>query len=233
LAAERRARQVIQANPKSAMGYNLLAEAAHFRGQAAVALDALRKAHEVDKSQASLSKLMRATFNQQGAKPALELGDTWLKRNPNDLAVRSVMAEVHVRGGDFAAARKQYEAILKQRPNHAETLNSLANVLMETKDPGAVAMAERAYKADAQNPLLMDTAGWANHLAGNNDRALQLLREARLRAPDIADIRYHLGAVLAKAGRNAEAREELQAALRANVKFSSVEAARKLLLTLN
>jgi putative PEP-CTERM system TPR-repeat lipoprotein len=232
-AAERRARQFIQANPKSAMGYNLLAEVAHARGQAAVALDALRKAHEADKSQASLSKLMRATFNQQGAKPALELGDAWLKRNPNDLAVRSVMAEIQVRGGDFAAARKQYEAILTQRPNHAETLNSLANVLMETKDPGAVAMAERAYKADSQNPLLMDTAGWANHLAGNNDRALQLLREARLRAPDIADIRYHLGAVLAKVGRNAEAREELQAALRANVKFSSVEAARKLLLTLN
>jgi putative PEP-CTERM system TPR-repeat lipoprotein len=232
-AAERRARQVIQATPKSAMGYNLLAEVAHSRGQAAVALDALRKAHDADRSQASLSKLMRATFNQQGAKPALELGDAWLKRNPNDLAVRSVMAEVSVRGGDFAAARRQYEAILKQRPNHAETLNSLANVLMETKDPGAVTMAERAYKADSQNPLLMDTAGWANHLAGNNDRALQLLREARLRAPDIADIRYHLGAVLAKVGRNAEAREELQAALRANVKFSSVEAARKLLLTLN
>ncbi|KQY79420.1 XrtA/PEP-CTERM system TPR-repeat protein PrsT [Pelomonas sp. Root1444] len=232
-AAERRARQVIQASPKSAMGYNLLAEVAHFRGQSDVALEALRKAHEADKSQASLSKLMRATFNQHGAKPALELGDTWLKRNPNDLAVRSVMAEIQLRGSDFASARRQYEAILKQRPNHAETLNNLANVLMETRDPGAVAMAERALKADSQNPLLMDTAGWANHLAGNNDRALQLLREARLRAPDVADIRYHLGAVLAKVGRGAEAREELQAALRVNVKFSSVEAARKLLATLN
>ena len=147
---------------------------------------------------ASLTKLIRVTYNQQGAKPALELGDAWLKRHPNDLAVRSVMAEVNLRGSDFASARRQYEAILKQRPNHAETLNSLANVLMETKDPGAVAMAERAYKADSQNPLLMDTAGWANHLAGNQDRALQLLREARLRAPDVADIRYHLGAVLAK-----------------------------------
>lgn len=232
-AAERRARQVIQAAPKSAMGYNLLAEVAHSRGQPAVVLDSLRKAHELDKSQASLSKLIRVTFNQQGAKPALDLGDAWLKRNPDDLAVRSAMAEVSLRGGDFAAARRQYETILKRRPNHAETLNNLANVLMETKDPGAVAMAERAYKADSQNPLLMDTAGWANHLAGNHDRALQLLREARLRAPDVADIRYHLGAVLAKAGRNAEAREELQAALRANVKFSSVEDARKLLVTLN
>lgn len=232
-AAERRARQVVQAVPKSALGYHLLAEAAHVKGQPAAALEALRKAHELEKSQASLNKLMRATFSQHGPKPALELGEAWLRRNPQDLAVRSVMAEISVRAGDFTAARRQYEAILQTRPNHAETLNSLANVLMEIRDPGALAMAERALKADNRNPLLMDTAGWANHLAGKGDRALQLLREARLRAPEVADIRYHLGAVLAKAGRTGEAREELQAALRASVKFSSVEDARKLLATLN
>lgn len=232
-AAERRARQVIQASPKSALGYNLLAEVAHARAQPTLVLDSLRKAHELDKTQASLAKLMRVTYNQNGAKPALDLGEAWLRHNPGDLSVRSVMAEINVRAGNFAAARKQYEAILKQRPQHAETLNSLANLLMEIKDPGALAMAERAYQADPRNPLLMDTAGWANHLAGNSERALQLLRDARLRAPDVADIRYHLGAVLAKAGRRAEAREELQAALKANVKFSSLDAARKLLATLN
>lgn len=232
-AAERRARQVIQAAPKSAMGYNLLAEVAHARSQPALVLDSLRKAHEIDKTQASLSKLMRVTYNQTGAKPALDLGEAWLRRNPGDLTVRSVMAEINLRTGDFAGARRQYETILKQRPQHAETLNSLANLLMETKDPGALAMAERAYQADPRNPLLMDTAGWANHLAGNSERALQLLRDARLRAPDVADIRYHLGAVLAKAGRRAEARDELQAALKANVKFSSLDEARKLLATLN
>lgn len=231
--AEKRARQVIQATPKSPMGYNLLAEVAHSRNQPALVLDSLRKAHEIEKSQGSLTKLMRVTYNQNGAKPALDLGDTWIRRNPGDLSVRSTMAEISLRAGDFASARRQYEAILKQRPNHAETLNSLANVLMETKDPGALAMAERAYQADSRNPLLMDTAGWANHLAGNTERALQLLRDARLRAPDVADIRYHLGAVLAKAGRRSEAREELQAALKANVKFSSLDEARRLLATLN
>jgi len=104
---------------------------------------------------------------------------------------------------------------------------------MAINDPGAVAMAERAYKVDARNPKLMDTAGWANHLGGNGERALQLLREARLRAPDEPVIRYHLAAVLAKAGRKSEAKEELNAALRNNVSFASAEDAKKLLLTLN
>jgi cellulose synthase operon protein C len=231
--AEQRARQVIQAAPKSAIGYNLLAEVATYRGQAAAAIDALRKAHDIEKSQAGLTRLMRAVGRQSGPKAAIELGEAWLKRNPSDLAVRSAIAEQNLRARDFGSARKQYEAILKLRPNHAETLNNLANVLMETKDPGAVDMAERAYKVDTRNPKLMDTAGWANHLAGKDDRALQLLREARLRAPDEPEIRYHLAAVLAKAGRKGEAKEELNAALRPGVSFASAEEAKKLLVTLN
>lgn len=231
--SEQRARQVIQAAPKSAIGYNLLAEVATYRGQATAAIDALRKAHDIEKSQASLSRLMRSVGSQSGPKAAIDLGESWLKRNPSDLAVRNAVAEQHLRLRDFGAARKQYEAILKQRPNHAETLNNFANVLMETQDPGALDMAERAYKVDNRNPKLMDTAGWANHLAGKPERALQLLREARLRAPDVPDIRYHLAAVLAKAGRKGEAREELSAALKGNANFASVDEARKLLATLN
>ncbi|RZI98887.1 MAG: tetratricopeptide repeat protein, partial [Rubrivivax sp.] len=171
--SEQRARQVVQAAPKSAIGYNLLAEVASYRGQAAAAIDALRKAHDIEKSQASLARLMRAVGAQSGPKAAVELGENWLKRNPSDLAVRNAVADQQLRSRDFAAARKQYEAILKQRPNHAETLNNLANLLMESKDPAALDMAERAYKVDNRNPKLMDTAGWANHLAGKPERALQ------------------------------------------------------------
>ncbi|MBV8036690.1 XrtA/PEP-CTERM system TPR-repeat protein PrsT [Roseateles sp.] len=231
--AEQRARQVIQTAPKSAMGYNLLAEVALYRGQGAAAVDALRKAHDIEKSQASLTRLMQAVGNQNGPKAATDLGEAWLKRNPGDLAVRSAVAEQDLRGRDFKSARAQYEAILKQRPNHAETLNNLANLLMLTRDPGALAMAERAYKVDTRNPKLMDTAGWANHLAGNGERALQLLREARLRAPDVPEIRYHLAVVLAKTGRKGEAREELNAALRTNTGFAAADDAKKLLSTLN
>jgi putative PEP-CTERM system TPR-repeat lipoprotein len=230
--AEQRARQVIEANPKSALGYNLLAEAAQRKGQAAAALDALRKAHELDKTATSLTRLMRAQAAQSG-KPASDLADAWLRRNPNDIAVRNTLAEQLVQAGDLPGARRQYEAMLKTAPASAVALNNLANVLIELKDPGAVDMAERALKSDPRNAALLDTAGWANHRAGKAERALQLLRDARLRAPDNPDIRYHLAAVLAQAGRKGEAREELDAALRGGATFGTVNEAKQLRATLN
>lgn len=231
--AEQRAKQVVDVNSKSALGYNLLAEVAMRRGQSAAALDALRKAHDIDKSSTSLVRLMRAQASQGGSKAALDAAEAWLRKNPADVVVRGTVAELLVRSKDFDAARKQYEAIVKRAPSDAGALNNLANVLIELKDPGSVDMAERALKFEPRNPVLLDTAGWASHRNDKADRALQLLREARLRAPDNPDIRYHLAAVLAKAGRKAEAREELNAALKTGLSFASATDAKQLLSTLN
>ena len=231
--AEQRARQVLEAAPKSSIGYNLMAELAQRRGQNGPALDALRKAHDIEKSSNSLTRLVRAQAAQGGLKAAVETGEAWLKKNPSDGLVHSALAELQVRNQDFPAARRHYEAVLKNSPNDAATLNNLANVLIELKDAGAVDTAERALKLSARNPVYLDTAGWANHRAGNAERALQLLRDARLRAPDNPDIRYHLAAVLAQAGRKGEAREELNGALRNGTTFSTAADAQRLLATLN
>ena len=68
--------------------------------------------------------------------------------------------------------------------------------------------------------------------AGQTDRALQLLRDARLREPGNPEIRYHLAVVLAQTGRKTEAREELEAALKGNPVFESASDAQVLLKTL-
>lgn len=231
--AEKRARQVIQAAPKNAIGYNLLADIATTRGQNAAAVDALKQAHDIDKNGASLMKLLRAMNSQGNAKAALDTGAAWLKRNPSDLVVHNGLAELNVRAKDFPAARRHYEAILKLSPNRVDVINNLSNVLIAQKDPGAVAMAERALKIDSRSATVLDTAGWAHLVAGGSaDRALQLLREARLRAPNNAEIRYHLAAALARTNRQSEARAELTAALQANGSFESAEDAKRLLATL-
>lgn len=231
--AEQRARQVLDANPRAALGYNLMAELAQRRGQTGPALEALRKAHDIEKSSVSLTRLIREQGAQGGLKAAVETGEAWLKKNPADIRVHSALAELQVRNQDFAAARKHYEAVLKSSPNDAGTLNNLANVLIELKDPSAKDVAEQALKIAPRNPTYLDTAGWASHRGGNTERALLLLRDARLRAPDNPDIRYHLAAVLAHSGRKGEAKEELNAALRNGKTFSTAADAQRLLATLN
>ena len=57
--AERRARQIIQANPKSVIAQGLLADVAISRGQTAAAIDSLRQAYELDKSSPNMLRLFR------------------------------------------------------------------------------------------------------------------------------------------------------------------------------
>jgi len=129
-------------------------------------------------------------------------------------------------------ARTHYENLLKLVPSDSEVLNNLANVLLRLKDPGAIKIAEQAVAKAPNNPNAIDTLGWALFQGGQVDRALQLLRDARLRDPASPEIRYHLAAVLAQTGRKTEAREELESALKAGRTFESTAQATALLKTL-
>jgi Flp pilus assembly protein TadD len=55
------------------------------------------------------------------------------------------------------------------------------------------------------------------------------LRKASDAAPREASVRYHLAAALAKTGRNADAKRELDALLKAGTRFPELEEAKKLL----
>lgn len=230
-AAEKRARQIIQSRPKRSIGHALLADVAVARKQVPAALESLRRAHEVEPSTDTLLRLFRLLVAHD-AKAGYAVAEGWLRSHPKDLAVHRALGDAQAQAGNFVAAKRSYEAVLKYRPEDADALNNLANTLLRLHDPGALKVAEQAMAADPRNPILVDTAGWANFMAGNRERALQLLRDARLRDPAHPEIRYHLAAVLAKAGRTSEAREEVEAALRASQTFESREDALALQRTL-
>jgi len=92
-----------------------------------------------------------------------------------------------------------------------------------------VRLAEQALALEPGNVGIADTLGWALAQAGRFDEAMRHLRDARLRAPEDPEIRWHLGYVLAKLGRAQEARAELQFALKASPAASWAGEARKLL----
>ena len=230
--AERRARQIVQRHPRRAVGHSLLGDVAMARAQPAAALDAYRQAHRAEPSTDTLLRLFRTMATQGDTAGAVRLAGQWTQAHPQDVAARKALADGQARSADWRAARASYEAVLKTAPDDAEALNNLANVLLRLNDPAAVQVAERALARSPGDATLIDTLGWASHLAGQSGRSVQLLRDARLRQPDNADIRHHLAAALAAAGRRGEARDELVAALGSGRVLEDAAGAQALLKTL-
>ena len=210
--AEARARSLIASHPQLGLGHALLGDVAMARNQRPAAIEAYRRAHQLDRKSDSLLRLFGA-FAAGDPEAAHRLAEQWLKEQPGDAAVTRAVAHAHARSGNLKAARGAFERLLKLAPDDAEAHNNLANVLVLLRDPAALKSAERALTLSPQAPHIIGTAGWAAFHAGQTDRALQLLRDARLRDPGNADTRYFLGSVLAQRGRNTEARDELQGAL--------------------
>ena len=230
--AEKRARDIVAMYPRRAIGHSLLGDVAQSRGQSAVAIDHYRRAHQTEASTDTLLRLFRALSVQDGGRPAIQLAEQWIKGHPRDIAVRKAVADAYARSGNYTLARAGYEEVAKLAPEDSSVLNNLANVLLRTKDPSAAKVAEQALAKNPANVNAIDTLGWILFKSGQTDRALTMLRDARLREPANPEIRYHLAAALAQNGRKAEARDELEAALKAGNAFESLAEAQALLLAL-
>ncbi len=228
--AEARARGIIAKSPKRAIGHSLLGDVALGRNQLAPAIDSYRRAFDLEPSSETSLRLFRALLRQGDIKTALQFADQWLKNHPGDREVQKALADGHARAGNFPLAKTHYETVLKSSPNDVQVLNNLANVQIRMKDhAGAAKTAEQALVLAPGNALVIDTLGWALYLGGQTERALQHLRDARLRQPGNPEIHFHLATVLAKAGRKTEAKAEVEAALKSGSGFDGGADAVKLL----
>jgi putative PEP-CTERM system TPR-repeat lipoprotein len=210
--AEQRIRRVLAAAPRSGLGHTLAGNLAEARRQPEAALAAYRKAHELDRNGASFLRVFIATVRRDRP-AAIRLAEQWVATNPRDAQVWRVLGDTQLDAGNAAAARRSYEEMVKLGTRDADALNNLAHALISLKDPGALRVAEQALAVAPGAAHVIGTTGWAAFKAGQNDRAIQLLRDARLRDPGNADTRFYLASVLAAMGRNGEARTELNAAL--------------------
>ncbi len=226
--AEARARQIVQKQPSLALGHSLLGDLALARKNPAAALAAFRQAHKVEPSTGTTLTLMNLLAGQNQANEALDVGRQRLRQAPGDVAVQLLVGDLHARAGRFGDAATAYKAALKTQPQNAQALNNLANAQLKLKDPAALQTAQAAHKVAPQNPLVIDTLGWVLFQQGQTDQALPLLRDARLRAPDNPEIRYHLAKVLFATGRQAEARDEAREALKISSQFEGSADARSL-----
>lgn len=213
------ARAAQRAHPDGALGFKMEGDILMAQNQPAAALKSYQHGYDVQPSGAMMIPIHAALA--MAGKPA-EAGarlQAWLASHPAEIQVRSYFASSLLGQRDYPASSAQFDLIVKQQPDNVAALNNLAWLEQQQGSPRALELAERAYRLAGDDPAVIDTLGWILAQQGALARALPLLKKAAQLSPlpaapapatGAADIHFHYGATLAKAGNKREARQQLE-----------------------
>lgn len=210
----------------------LRGDVAQARGEFDAADAAYARSYVLQPDASLVLRRVGALLRAGRAGEALKVCEAHLQAHPDSAELRGAVAELHMLARDWARAVAAYRDMLARGQSSAALHNNLANALDRLGDPAAVEHARTAHALDPGNPFVSDTLGWLLVRTGALDEGLRLLRDARLRAPDMPELRYHLGDALARSGRRDEARRELEAALAMGSEFEGRDQAKALLARL-
>ena len=217
-----------QSHPDAASGYELQGDTEYAREEFKPATDmygiALEKAGNAQVARKLFLSRMRAGDHDSAHKGLRQ----WLAEHPEDTKLRSMLAMALQSSGQEQQAIEQYLKILETDPGNVIILNNLAWLYQAAGNPEGVKYAERAHELAPDRPEVTDTLGWLLVQHGETNRGLVLLQEARVKAPHIPDIHYHMAVALYKSGRVDEARKELDRLLRTGKAFPEQDEARAL-----
>ena len=224
VAAGKLLERVTPKDPESPNRLMLLAELHEGQGDLAGAAQALTTAFSRFPSEELAIRAAQA-MQAAGRKDSRSPLEAWRRRAGPDPDIVFTMGSLALAAGDGAGAQESFEEALRLDPGHAQSLNNLAWLYNEARDPRAADLAERAYRAAPEDPRVLDTVGWVRLGAGRTAAAVEVLEKAAGLAPAEPDIQYHLAAALIRSGKPERARPMLEAALRSAGNFPSREAA--------
>ena len=121
-----------------------------------------------------------------------ELTLEWLESDPDSAAAHMIRADFLMLNERGIVAASHYEEVISRQPNNIAALNNLAWLLKDNSSARALELASRARNLAPENPAVLDTYGWIQHLAGNHSEAESAVEKALALAPDNAEIRAHL-----------------------------------------
>jgi putative PEP-CTERM system TPR-repeat lipoprotein len=203
------AREVQRQRPGQAIGYTLEGEIEMTQQHWEPAITVLRKAiGQADPAQAP-ARLHESLRHAGRATEADALAARWLKDRPHDTLFIFYLGDVALKRKDFAAAEQRYRDVLAIQPDHALSLNNVAWLMLEQKQPGALDFAQRAVRAAPNRPALMDTLALAHAADGQPAKAIEVQLRALAMLPNDAFLRLNLARFYAQAGDKRAAKAEL------------------------
>src|SRR4029078_4699447 len=120
---------------------------------------------------------------------------------------RMQIALTQEKAGKTQDSLRNFEALLKDRPDDASLQNALGYSLADKnqKLPRAEQLIRKALEASPDNPAFLDSLGWVRYRRGDIPGALPHLERAYRILPD-PEIVSHWGELLWTSGKQAEAR---------------------------
>jgi len=149
----------------------------------------------------------RALFEGGDPDEAIQVLEPAARAFPRDTATQLALADLYSDIGRDADAERMLRRLLEAEPANAQVLNHLGYMLAERgrQLDEAVRLVQRALDVEPDNPYYLDSLGWAYFRRGNLEEAEKYLSPAAAQLPDNAEVQDHLGDLLARRGRWAEA----------------------------
>jgi tetratricopeptide (TPR) repeat protein len=225
-----------QHDPPSVAALNLLGELYLLQKKTDLASDALTRASVVAPGwwvpYRNLALVRVAAQDSAGAIAAYEAG---LKVAPAEPQLASELAQLYESHGRANDAIALYQTLHRQNPRGEGIADALAMLLVTYRtDRSSLDQARDLTSgfASSADGKLLDVNGWVHFKRGEYAQALPALQRAAERAPDVKEIRYHLGMTELSLGQTERARSDLEAALSGSATFVGSDQARATLAAL-
>jgi tetratricopeptide (TPR) repeat protein len=149
----------------------------------------------------------------EAARKALSLASAEDSGQRNNALI--MLSSAQERAGDTRGAEATLRQVLAKDSNNPTALNNLGYFLTEHNEKldEALAMIERAVKAEPSNPSFLDSLGWAYFKLGKLKEAERYLSDAARRNPASATVQEHLGDLFQRLGQQEKAQQSWRRAL--------------------
>ena len=164
-------------------------------------------------------QLRAHALQQMGDSPgAITVLEPVARANPNDVTTQLSLADLYSNAGRKNDAERTVRQLVAIEPGNADALNYLGYLLADRGQQldEAIRLVRRALDIEPNNPNYLDSLGWAYYRRGDYDQAEKYIAPAAQQMPRNATVQEHLGDILAKRGRWADAITAWTRALQGN-----------------
>ena len=227
------ARAQIAKTPNSSGFYDLLGTALYQKKDFTAADAAFHKAIELDKNNSdALLKLAQAQAAEGSVSQALATYQQSIKDHPGEISFYILAGMMYESQSDWDHAKAMYQQALNIQHDNPLASNNLAYVMLQQGGnvDVALSMAQTARRGMPDSPNAADTLGFAYYQKGVYGSAIEMFKESlRLNekkgAPDDPAVHYHLALAYEKSNQPAQARQQLERALKISPNFSDAKKA--------